>query len=123
MSTKKIKIHVSVDIEDILEHLEFLQFIDQNGQNQFYDPNFVRNSIRRYETCWLPLITKLSDNFEDDLKFAPPPDVEWIWLVHMLAPVVYQRDLTRNFGRQINHQTNDTQCIVYCSLAFEFKQN
>ena len=113
MSPKNPKIEISIEIEDILEHLEFLKFIDHNGQNQFYDQNFVKNSIRRYETCWLPLITKLSENFENDLEFAPPPDVEWIWTVHLLAPVVYQRDLIRICGRQINHQTNDTQCIFF----------
>ena len=62
------QIQVSVTEHDILDHLKILRKIDSQGQEKFYQENYVRNSIRRYETCWLPLITTLSDNFEDDLK-------------------------------------------------------
>ena len=100
------QIQVSVTEHDILDHLKILRKIDSQGQEKFYQENYVRNSIRRYETCWLPLITTLSDNFEDDLKYAAPLDVQWVWQVHMLAPCLYKSDLERLFGRRVNFQTN-----------------
>ena len=106
MAYNAYKIEISVTEHDILDHLKVLRKIDSQGQDKFYQENYVRNSIRRYETCWLPLITTLSDNFEDDLKFAPPLDVQWVWQVHMLAPCLYKSDLERLFGRRVNFQTN-----------------
>ena len=100
------ELEISVTEHDILDHLKVLKLIDSQGQDKFYQENYVRNSIRRYETIWLPLITKLSNNFEDDLNYAPPLDVQWVWQVHMLAPCLYKSDLERLFSRRVNFQTN-----------------
>ena len=63
---------ISVNPQDVINHLDFLHNIDARGKDKFYNENFVQNSIRRYEKLWLPLITALSDNFDDDLQYAPP---------------------------------------------------
>ena len=62
---------VSVSYTDIINHLNFLASIEAQG-DKFYDTNHVRNSLRRYENCWIPLILSLANNPDDDLKYAPP---------------------------------------------------
>jgi hypothetical protein len=68
---KAKKIKLSVSVEDVMNHLDFLQNIDHRG-DKFYDDHFVRNAIRRYEQFWIPFILEVSDDFDDDLKYAPP---------------------------------------------------
>ena len=66
------EIEVSVKLDDVLNHLDFLKKIDTNGQDKFYVSSFIYNAIRRYEEFWIPFVLKMSDNFEDDLLYAPP---------------------------------------------------
>ena len=66
------ELDISVSINDVLNHLEFLKKIDDNGQNKFYNENFVSNSIRRYELFWIPFLLKVSANFYEDLQYSPP---------------------------------------------------
>ncbi len=47
----------------------------------------MKNAIRRYETCWLPLVAE-----HNGKEVAPPLDVHWVWHVHMLAPYYYEKD-------------------------------
>ena len=65
------KIKISLQISDVIANLDFLKKIDDNGQF-FYEEHFVKNSIRRYEHFWIPMITKLSDSQIDDLLYVPP---------------------------------------------------
>ena len=104
-------IEISVTPTDIVKHIKFLKKIDQNGLHTFYTEDFVRNAVRRYENFWIPLVLKLSDNYEDDFNYAPPLDVHWVWHVHMLAPLTYKRDLKRLFGRVINHKPKSTAIL------------
>ena len=66
------ELKISVNINDVLDHLDFLKKIDDNGQDTFYNENFVLNSIRRYELFWIPFILKVSSNFDEDLQYSPP---------------------------------------------------
>ena len=63
-------IHVSVTVQDVINHLDFLQDIDEMGQDKFYNEQFVQNAIRRYQKFWIPLIVSLSDDHENDLNDA-----------------------------------------------------
>ena len=50
----------------------------------------------RYETCWLPLLAKLPAS-----GALPPPDVEWVWAVHLLSPASYIKDCEAKYGTLI----------------------
>ena len=81
-------IGISIDlVEAARRQLAFLKEVDRNAY--LYDPKVIRNAIRRYETCWLPLVAQQSGK-----EIAPPLDVHWIWHVHMLAPYFYEKDCT-----------------------------
>ena len=70
-------LNISVNIEDIRNHLDFLKSIEGHD-DKFYDDNYVQNSLRRYEKFWLPLILNLADNPNDQLKFAPPIGKQYV---------------------------------------------
>ena len=62
---------VSVSIKDVINHLDFLKSVeDQDGK--FYDATYVKNSLRRYEKFWLPLMLTIAENPDNDTKYAPP---------------------------------------------------
>ena len=62
---------VSVSIKDVINHLDFLKSVeDQDGK--LYDATYVKNSLRRYENFWLPLMLKIAENSDNDTKYAPP---------------------------------------------------
>ena len=65
-------LEISVTVQNVVDHLDFLNNIDARGRDKFYNPKFVHNSVRRYETLWLPLITSVSSSPKDDLKYVPP---------------------------------------------------
>ncbi len=66
------ELKISVNINDVSNHLDFLKKIDDNGQDKYYNENFVLNSIRRDELFWIPFILKVSNNFDEDLLYTPP---------------------------------------------------
>ena len=94
--------------EDALLELDFLSFIDQN-RHLHYNGDFVSYSIQRYEKYWLPLLAQVSTKPEDDLKFAPPMDIYWVWHVHMLSPTKYIKDCKSITGRVIGHALANPQ--------------
>ena len=94
--------------EDALLELDFLSFIDQN-RHLHYNGDFVSYSIQRYEKYWLPFLAQVSTKPEDDLKFAPPMDIYWVWHVHMLSPTKYIKDCKRITGRVIGHALANPQ--------------
>ena len=87
--------------------LDFLGRIDRDG-HLYYNEEFLKVAIKRYEKYWLPLLASLSDSNSEDLMYAPPLDVHWVWHVHMLAPVSYRTDCLAVTGgnRVLNHQLN-----------------
>ncbi|KAK1862848.1 hypothetical protein I4F81_005415 [Pyropia yezoensis] len=48
-------------------------------------------AVDRYERIWLPLLAGLSPTAAR--RIAPPLDVGWVWLVHLLSPVAYAADV------------------------------
>ena len=70
---KASNLSISVDVDAILNELDFLKTVDDDGVNLFYQPQFIQNALRRYERCWIPFVAQLSTSEEDDLQFAPPP--------------------------------------------------
>lgn len=86
-----------------LNELDFLRFIDSQ-RKLFYNADFIQYSIIRYEKYWMPLLAKLSNKMENDLHYAPPLDIHWVWHVHMLAPVQYSKDCTAKVSRSLGHQ-------------------
>ena len=61
----------------------------------------VRQAIRRYETCWLPLAAEHAGYGKE---LAPPLDVHWVWHVHMLAPYYYEKDCTELVRCVLDHR-------------------
>ena len=62
----------SVNFNHVFNHRAFLKQIDKEGLDKYYKPTFIANSIRRYESYWIPLVLHLSKDYDDDLKYAPP---------------------------------------------------
>ena len=50
----------------------------------------LRDAIRRYEWCWLPLLLQHAGDAAA-APLAAPLDVAWVWLAHAIAPVHYRR--------------------------------
>ena len=64
----------------------------------------VRNAIRRYELCWLPL----ASHYVWDAQLAAPPlDVAWVWHAHMLAPHYYEQDCQNILSKVLDHSPLD----------------
>mmetsp|Transcript_17066 Transcript_17066/g.34542 ORF Transcript_17066/g.34542 Transcript_17066/m.34542 type:complete len:327 (+) Transcript_17066:43-1023(+) len=64
------------------------------------------HALRRYETVWLPLI---ASSLDDGTLLVPPPDVAWVWLVHLLAPERYTEDTTKLVGKVLRRPTSALQ--------------
>ncbi len=63
------------------------------------DPMVVANAVRRYEQCWLPLVAAHAATRARSV-LAPPLDVAWVWLLHVLDPVNYA-EVKRFFSRLV----------------------
>ena len=71
------------------EHLRFLEKVNEKS-GVLSQPHVIANAIRRYETCWLPLLS-----INQDENLVPPLDVHWVWHVHMLSPKCYYDDMKK----------------------------
>ena len=92
------EVQVSIDlVKASLRQLEFLETV--NKHHTLYSGPLVRNAIRRYETCWLPLVAEIPS-----VILEPPLDVYWMWHCHMLAPCAYDVDCKRLIGRVVDHK-------------------
>lgn len=60
------------------------------GCKLLLDPMVVENAVRRYETCWLPLVAAHAATRARSV-LAPPLDVAWVWLLHVLDPSSYAK--------------------------------
>ncbi len=87
-----------------INHLDFLKSVDQGREAYYFDEAFVSRALYRYEALWMPFLAAVSNEGETDLEFAPPPDVHWVWHVHMLAPVVYAFECRQVVGRVLGHR-------------------
>jgi len=99
----RIKQKISIKEVQILDHLSFLKFYDDNPK--YLDKDILNQALKRYETYWIPFIHKTCPNYERDLEYLPPIDIHWVWHVHMLSPGCYHDDLCSSpLKRIINHQ-------------------
>lgn len=92
---KEINFSINL-LESAQCELQFLEKVDK--LKYLYDPNVIKESIRRYETLWLPLVANCTD------PIAAPIDIYWVWHVHMLSPVAYKTDMENMFGKIIDHK-------------------
>ena len=90
-------------LKSAVHELDFLQYIDSHPE-LYYHENFVSYAIIRYEKYWMPLLAKVSEKMADDLRYVAPMDVHWVWHVHMLAPVQYNKDCTATVDRMLGHE-------------------
>ena len=80
----------SVDlVSEAQKHLHFLKKVNEQS-GVLSQPHVIANAIRRYETCWLPLLS-----INQDENLVPPLDVHWVWHVHMLSPKCYYDDMKK----------------------------
>ena len=54
----------------------------------------------RYELFWLPLLAQSS--VTEDI--AAPLDIAWVWHVHMLSPIVYEKDCYEVVSTLVDHK-------------------
>jgi len=100
-ANKISQISFEVDlIQKAIFELDLLQLFHHTPG--IYDEENVRRAIYRYEKYWLPLMVEYSSS--QDLEFAPPLDVHWVWHVHLLCPHAYNKDCLQVVGRLIGHQ-------------------
>ena len=73
----------------VLEAKHMVNFLKQveKVSDSLHQNHVIHNAVRRYETIWLPLVEKYSEEF-----LEPPLDVHWVWHVHMLCPRKYAAD-------------------------------
>ena len=53
----------------------------------------------RYELFWLPLLAQSTT-----VEVAAPLDIAWVWHVHMLSPVNYERDCNEIVSTLVDHK-------------------
>lgn len=87
-------------IEAARRQLVFLKKVDQYRPSLYNGP-MVIEAIRRYEMLWLPLLAEAD---QSHAELCGPIDVEWVWHVHLLAPLHYKDDTHTILGRFPNHQ-------------------
>ena len=61
----------------------------------------------RYELFWLPLLAQYTTRTKKwfiALNIAAPLDIAWVWHVHMLSPVSYQRDCNEIVATLVDHK-------------------
>ena len=92
----------------------FLRMIDRKAPI-LYEEDVIRNAIRRYESCWLPLQVCMCNTgvtlhlfllqaTHRDTNIIPPLDVHWIWHCHMLSPTHYRQDCESLVGCVVDHK-------------------
>ena len=87
----------SVDLRHYIpKQVDFLHLI--NRHPKLFHGAVLREAVRRYEQCWLPLI-----KYNVDELVTPPLDVHWVWHCHMLSPLMYSKDCMKIIGKVIDH--------------------
>lgn len=92
-------------VEAAIAQRQFLRIVDDNPS--LYAGPHVRNAIRRYELFWLPLLAQNATRIKKwfiPLNIAAPLDIAWVWHVHMLSPVSYQRDCNEIVATLVDHK-------------------
>ncbi|KAK7492784.1 hypothetical protein BaRGS_00015922 [Batillaria attramentaria] len=77
-------------------HLDFLKLV--SSQPSLHNTAVLRQAIYRYEHLWLPLAAQRPNE-----ALVAPLDVEWVWHVHLLSPVTYQKDCLNIVDTVVGH--------------------
>eukprot|EP01023_Acetabularia_acetabulum_P058649 TRINITY_DN6958_c0_g1_i1.p1 TRINITY_DN6958_c0_g1~~TRINITY_DN6958_c0_g1_i1.p1 ORF type:complete len:822 (-),score=120.16 TRINITY_DN6958_c0_g1_i1:282-2633(-) len=84
-----------------LAELDFLSQIDQYPE-LYEKSNYLKWAVYRYEKLWLPLMKSLKDT---PYSMMPAPiDIEWVWQLHMMSPIIYQQDCNKLVGKLLDHK-------------------
>ena len=78
-------------------HVAFLKEVHAHGLSLSRPSS---ESLRRYETLWLPLVAASTDSSTGPL--IPPLDIAWVWHCHRLAPDAYERVCLARFDRLLD---------------------
>ena len=80
-------------------------------QKQLSKESVIKRLLHRYEHFWLPLLAEWQ---QTDLE--PPPDIDWIWHLHLLHQQDYSDYCRERFGRVLPHairlEAEDTKFAV-----------
>ncbi|XP_064099104.1 uncharacterized protein LOC135210199 isoform X2 [Macrobrachium nipponense] len=101
---KQVRIGVNL-VRAAKRLLSFLATVDEH--KALYQGPLVSAALRRYEECWLPLVARGGESE----GCAPPLDVHWVWLVHMLAPQHYHQDCLAVAGVVVPHRLTSAKAL------------
>lgn len=88
----------------IANELEFLAKIDKRGEEFYYNDAWIRNAIRRYETCWIPFIkAKCAGDSSKDMDYAPPLGESDTMLCHPFSQRRHIKHSRRALGLALSH--------------------
>ncbi|KAH7693189.1 Protein F32B5.7, partial [Aphelenchoides avenae] len=91
---KRAQESISVDlVQTARNELDFLRYFE--SQPWLFEDDVLRNAVRRYEQCWLPM--------KPDVDVLPPNDVFLVWHAHMLRPHSYHEDSLAIAGEVLDH--------------------
>ena len=88
------------DIELKLAAAELKHLLGSVPQCLLQKGPLLTETLQRYEFQWLPLLSAHSGAG----VLAPPPDVAWVWAVHMLSPQQYKDDCMQLFGKVLHRE-------------------
>ncbi|XP_068244397.1 dentin sialophosphoprotein-like [Palaemon carinicauda] len=107
---KQVRIGVNL-VRAAKRLLSFLATVDEH--KALYQGPLVSAALRRYEECWLPLLARGGESE----GCAPPLDVHWVWLVHMLAPQHYHQDCLAVAGVVVPHRLTSAKPPIRDSIS------
>ena len=82
------------------EHLALLRAVHLSDRQLYARSSDLELSIQAYLKIWLPSLDHNGD--VDDAPGPPPLEVAWVWHLHKLDPVSYQRDCIQWYGRLVD---------------------
>ncbi|CAL4982992.1 unnamed protein product [Urochloa decumbens] len=100
-----------------LRQLEFLAAVDR--RRWLYEGPLLDRAIRRYKSCWLPLLAKHTQAPVVDGPLVVPLDCEWIWHCHRLNPVQYIRDCKKLYARILNNDNVESSTRTKSKIESE----
>ena len=57
-------------VERAIDELNFLKTVDESCGRDFYEENFVRHAVHRYENYWLPFVAAVSKEPNTDENYT-----------------------------------------------------
>lgn len=103
---------ISLNIPSLItaakKQLSLLARVSQDQALTITGPTLDR-AIRRYETCWLPL---LASQESGATALVPPLDCAWVWHCHRLNPIQYAQDCRTVFGKILGAPVPEARFMV-----------